>query len=56
MINFIQKKLSKAEYLVILVLDIQETPDCFKGGKLPADTRGEDKNYEYEKLGIKVKG
>ena len=55
MVNFIHKNITKEEVVVILVLDIQDTLDCFDGKKCPADHNGEDqKAYAYEKLRIKV--
>ena len=49
LINFIHKNLNKEEDVVILVLDIQDTLDSFKGKKCPADPNGEDKNPIYMK-------
>ena len=42
LINVIHKNLPKKEDVVILVLDIQDTIDSFKGEKIPADPNGED--------------
>ena len=54
LINFIHKNLTKEEDVVILVLDIQDTLDSFKGKNCPAEPKGEDKKtYMYEILGIK---
>ena len=43
LINFIHQNLTKEEDVVILVLDIQDTLESFKGNNCPADPNGEDK-------------
>ena len=52
-INFILKNLPKEEDLVILVLDIKDTLNGFKGKNVWPIPTVKIKTYAYEKLGIK---
>ena len=56
-INFIHKNLPKEEDVVVLVLDIQDTLNGFKGKKCLTDPNGEDqkKSMRMKNWELKVK-